>query len=60
MKAGVLANEKLPEADKAWLVARIEALPAECFVVTINGYLQTHEVAGNVVCNVNVTVSGMK
>ena len=60
VRALVQANTKLNDGSRAGLLAQIDALPAECFAISVNGYCQTHAVGRDVVCNLNVTVSGMK
>ena len=59
VKAGVQANPKLPDYAKAFIVAQIDALPPECFAVSVNGYGATHPVGRDMTANVNLTVSGM-
>ena len=55
-----LADTALPAAAKAFILAQIDALPADCFAVAVSAYGQTHQVARDVSCNVSSTVSGMR
>ena len=60
VKATIQASVKLPDGPRSFILGQIDALPKDCFAVSVNGYGQTHQIGQDAVCNVNLTVTGLK
>jgi hypothetical protein len=50
----------IPEFVKAFVMADVDGLPADCIGVEINGYGITHETPHAITRSINITVVGIR
>jgi hypothetical protein len=55
-----VSKEKMPDFVKAFIIAEIDGLPADCVGAEVNGYGITHEAPHNITRSINITVVGIK
>jgi hypothetical protein len=55
-----VSAENIPDFVKAFILAEIDNLPAECIGAEVNGYGITHEAPHSTMRSINITVVGIK